>query len=163
MYYRDAQSMFACSGILLNHGSPRRGENFGTRPTTRGTAACLKARARLRLSPLEARRDSGNARDDVDVMLLILQPPAPSDYVIGTGVSRLVQDLVQLAFGLVGLDGHYYVDLEPAYVRPSEVPEPQGDPCKAIRELAWCRRIGFEAMIREMPESQQWTRAVPTA
>lgn len=161
VYYRDAHGMFACNGILLNPGSARRGENFGSRQTTRGAATCLKTGAKLRLSRLEARRDWGNAGDDVDVMLLILQPFAPSDNVIGTGVSRSVRDLVELAFGLVRLDGHDYLDLDPAYVRPSAVPEFQADPCKTIRELAWCRQIGLEAMIREMLESHPSTRAVP--
>ena len=151
--YREAHDMFACNGILFNHESPRRGENFVTRKTTRGVAAFLKTGARLRLGSLDARRDWGHARDYVEAMWLMLQQPAPSDYVIGTGVSRSVGDLVELAFGLVGLDWRDHVDLDPAQVRPTEVPELLADPSKANRELGWYPRIGFEAMIREMLES----------
>lgn len=153
LYYREAHHMFACSGVLFNHESPRRGENFVTRKTTRGVAAFLKTGARLRLGSLDARRDWGHARDYVEAMWLMLQQPAPSDYVIGTGVSRSVQDLVGLAFGLVGLDWRDHVDLDPAQVRPTEVPELLADPSKANRELGWYPRIGFEEMIREMLES----------
>ena len=164
--------MFARKGILLNHESPRRGENFVTRKTTRGVAAYLQTGIRLRLGSLHVRRDSGHARDYVEAMWLMLQQPAPSDYVIGTGISRSVQDLVELAFGLVGLDWHDHVDLDPAYVRPTEVPELLADPSKANQELGWYPKTGFEPMIREMLDSDlraagldpnHYIRAVPIA
>ncbi len=151
--YREAHDMFACNGILFNHESPRRGENFVTRKTTRGVAAYLKTGTRLRLGSLDARRDWGHARDYVEAMWLMLQQPAPSDYVIGTGVSRSVRDLVELAFGLVGLDWRDHVDVDSAYVRPTEVTELLADPSKANRELGWYPRVGFEELIREMLES----------
>ncbi len=151
--YREAHGMFACNGILFNHESPRRGENFVTRKTTRGVAAYLKTGTRLRLGNLDARRDWGHARDYVEAMWLMLQQPTPSDYVIGTGVSRSVRDMVELAFGLVGLDWRDHVDLDPAYVRPSDVAELLADPSKANKELVWYPRTSFEAMIREMLEA----------
>jgi GDPmannose 4,6-dehydratase len=152
VYYREAYGIFACNGTLFNPESPRRGENFVTRKTTRDVAASIKAGTNWWLGSLEARRNWSHARDYVETRWLMLQKAAPSDYVIGTGITPSVQDLVELAFGLVGLDWHDHVELDPVYVRPSEVPERLADPSKAKRELGWYPRTGFEEMIREMLE-----------
>ena len=164
--------MFACNGILFNHESPRRGENFVTRKTTRGVAAFLKAGIKLRLGSLHARRDWSHARDYFEAMWLMLQQPAPSGYVIGTGIGRKVRDLVELILGLVSLDWRDHVDLDLACVRPAEVFEFLAGPSKANRKLGWYPRIGFKEMIREMLETDlrpagldpdQCIRAVPIA
>jgi GDPmannose 4,6-dehydratase len=151
--YREAQGMFACSGILFNHESPRRGENFVTRKVTRGVAQIIAGKAdRLALGNLDARRDWGHARDYVEAMWLMLQQDRPDDYVIATGESRTVKELVETAFGLAGLDWERYVKLDSAYVRPAEVNHLCGDPSKAYQQLGWRARITFTEMIREMLE-----------
>jgi GDPmannose 4,6-dehydratase len=151
--YREAYQMFACSGILFNHESPRRGENFVTRKVTRGVAAILAGRAqKLRLGNLDAKRDWGHARDYVEAMWLMLKQDAPDDYVIATGVQRSIRQLAEIAFGLVGLDWQQYVVVDRAYFRPAEVPDLCGDPSKARAQLGWRPRITFEEMIREMLE-----------
>ena len=151
--YREAHGMFACSGILFNHESPRRGENFISRKVTRGVAAILAGRARtIRLGNLAARRDWGHARDYVEAMWLMLQQDRPDDYVIASGVSRSVADLVEVAFGLVRLEWRGYVEVDHSYLRPSDVPVLCGDPGKAHAELGWRQRTSFEDMIREMLE-----------
>jgi len=151
--YREAYQMFACSGILFNHESPRRGENFVTRKVTRGVAAILAGRTqKLRLGNLEAKRDWGHARDYVEAMWLMLKQDAPDDYVIATGVQRSIRQLAEIAFGLVGLDWQKYVVVDRAYFRPAEVPDLCGDPSKARAQLGWRPRITFEEMIREMLE-----------
>jgi len=152
--YREAHGLFACSGILFNHESPRRGENFVTRKVTRGVAAILAGRATtLRLGNLDARRDWGHARDYVEAMWLMLQQETPDDYVIATGVQRSIRQLAELAFGFGGLDWEKYVEVDRAYFRPAEVPDLCGDPAKARSQLGWRPKIGFEEMIREMLES----------
>jgi GDPmannose 4,6-dehydratase len=152
--YREAYEMYACSGILFNHESPRRGENFVTRKVTRGVAAILARRAeKLRLGNLDAKRDWGHARDYVEAMWMMLQQPAPDDYVIATGVQWSIRQLAEIAFGLVGLDWQKYVVVDRAYFRPADVPDLCGDPSKARARLGWRPRITFEAMIREMLEA----------
>jgi len=151
--FREAYGMFACSGILFNHESPRRGENFVTRKVTRGVAAILAGRTlRLRLGNLESKRDWGHARDYVEAMWLMLQQDAPDDYVIATGRQWSIRQLVELAFGLVGLDWQKYVEVDQAYFRPAEVPDLRGDPSKAQAKLGWRPKIAFEELIREMLE-----------
>jgi GDPmannose 4,6-dehydratase len=151
--YREAHGMYTCSGILFNHESPRRGENFISRKVTRGVAAILAGNARkLRLGNLSARRDWGHARDYVEAMWLMLQQDRPGDYVIASGVSRSVADLVEVAFGLVGLDSKRFVEVDSSYLRPSDVPVLCGDPGKAQAELGWRQQTSFEEMIREMLE-----------
>jgi GDPmannose 4,6-dehydratase len=151
--YREAHGMFACSGILFNHESPRRGENFVSRKVTRGVAAIVAGRTKkLRLGNLDARRDWGHARDYVEAMWLMLQQKEPDDYVIASGVDRSVRDLVQVAFQLVGLDWDKYVEVDEAYMRPADVPQLRGDPSKARARLGWQPRTSFEDMIREMLE-----------
>jgi GDPmannose 4,6-dehydratase len=150
--FREAYGMYAANGILFNHESPRRGENFVTRKVTRGVAAALSTGAKLRLGNLEARRDWGHARDYVMAMWLMLQQDQADDFVIGTGVSRSVRDLLDVAFEMVGLDWHDYVETDSAYTRPSEVPDLVADPTKARRLLGWEAETSFEEMIREMLE-----------
>jgi GDPmannose 4,6-dehydratase len=152
--YREAHGMFACSGILFNHESPRRGENFVTRKVTRGVAAIVAGRATgLRLGNLDAKRDWGHARDYVEAMWLMLQQDQPDDYVIASGVDRSVRELVDTAFGLAGLEWEKHVEIDQAYVRPAEVPDLRGDPSKAQSRLGWRPKTSFEVMIREMLES----------
>ena len=152
--YREAHGMFACSGILFNHESPRRGENFVSRKVTRGVAAIVAGKAkRLRLGNLDAKRDWGHARDYVEAMWLMLQQEEADDYVIASGIDRSVRDLVKVAFDLAGLDWEKFVEVDAAYVRPAEVPDLRGDPAKARARLGWRPRISFEVMIREMLES----------
>jgi GDPmannose 4,6-dehydratase len=152
--YREAHGLFACSGILFNHESPRRGENFVTRKVTRGVAQILAGKqTKLRLGNLDAKRDWGHARDFVEAMWMMLQEDEPDDYVIATGITRTVEELVEVAFGLVGLHWKDYVVEDSAYVRPTEVDLLLGNPAKAIAKLGWKPRISFEEMIREMLEN----------
>lgn len=150
--YREAYGMFAANGILFNHESPRRGENFVTRKVTRGVAAALTAGSELRMGNLDTRRDWGHARDYVQAMWLMLRQDHPGDFVIGTGISRSVRDLLDFTFRLVGLDWRRFVKEDPDYSRPSDVPELVADPSKAQRVLGWTPTTSFEEMIREMLE-----------
>jgi GDPmannose 4,6-dehydratase len=151
--YREAYGMFASSGILFNHESPRRGENFVSRKVTRGVAKILAGReSRLLLGNLDSKRDWGHARDYVEAMWLMLQQDEPDDYVIASGISRTVRELVETAFGLVGLDWTRYVEVDSAFVRPAEVFELRGDASKARRKLGWKPRTSFLQLIQEMLE-----------
>jgi GDPmannose 4,6-dehydratase len=152
--YREAHGLFACSGILFNHESPRRGENFVTRKVTRGIAQILAGKLdRLRMGNLDAKRDWGHARDYVRAMWLILQHDQADDYVIATGVSRSVKEFVEAAFGLVGLDWKKYVESDPAYMRPADVAELRGDSSKAARAVGWKPATTFEELVNEMLEN----------
>ena len=149
--YREAHGIYTSCGILFNHESPRRGENFVSRKVTRGVAAILAGKAKdLRLGNLDPRRDWGHARDFVEAMWLMLQQEEPDDYVIGTGVSRSIRDLLDVAFGFVGLDWHDHVVHDVAYDRPADVPELTANPAKAMAKLGWRPTTSFEDMIREM-------------
>jgi GDPmannose 4,6-dehydratase len=151
--YREAHGLFACSGILFNHESPRRGENFVTRKVTRGIAAILAGRAsKLRLGNLDSKRDWGHARDYVEAMWLMLQQDAPDDFVIASGIQWSIRQLAELAFDMVGLDWQKYVEVDKAYFRPAEVPDLRGDSSKARARLNWRPKITFAEMIREMLE-----------
>jgi GDPmannose 4,6-dehydratase len=151
--YREAYGLFACSGILFNHESPRRGENFVTRKVTRGIASILAGRTeKLRLGNLDSKRDWGHTRDYVEAMWLMLQQDKPDDYVIATGEQWSVRQLAEIAFGMVGLDWQDYVEVDQAYFRPAEVPDLCGDPSKARQELGWRPKISFREMIGEMLE-----------
>jgi GDPmannose 4,6-dehydratase len=151
--YRDAQKLFACSGILFNHESPRRGENFVTRKVTRGIAQILASKAdKLRLGNLDAKRDWGHARDYVEAMWLMLQQEEPDDYVIATGVMRSVREFVQSAFAMAGLDWDKYVVLDEAFIRPAEVDELRGDASKAFKRLGWKPTTTFDDLVHEMLE-----------
>ena len=151
--YREAHGLFACSGILFNHESPRRGENFVTRKVTRGIAQILSGKAEnLRLGNRDSKRDWGHARDYVEAMWLMLQQDEADDYVIATGQTRSVRDFVQAAFAIAGLDWQKSVIVDEAYMRPADVHELRGDASKAAAKLGWTPRTSFEELVREMLE-----------
>jgi GDPmannose 4,6-dehydratase len=152
--YRESYGMYAVSGILFNHESPRRGENFVTRKITLGIAAIKKGTMKeLRLGNLEARRDWGFAGDYVRAMWLMLQQDQPDDYVVATGETHTVQKLVETAFGAVGLDWRDHVRQDPRFMRPAEVDLLVGDPAKARAELGWEPEVGFEELVRMMVDA----------
>ena len=152
--YRESYKLYAVSGILFNHESPRRGLEFVTRRVSDGVARIKLGLAReLRLGNLDARRDWGFAGDYVQAMWLMLQQPQPDDYVIGTGRTHAVRDLVDLAFRHVGLEWQEYVKVDPALVRPAEVDVLQADPSKARRVLGWEPEVTFEQLIVMMVEA----------
>jgi GDPmannose 4,6-dehydratase len=149
--YRESYGLFAVSGILFNHESPRRGLEFVTRKVTDGVARLKLGLAdHLALGNLDAMRDWGFAGDYVQAMWLMLQQPQADDYVIATGVSHSVRDLVEVAFGHVGLDWQKYVRIDPALLRPAEVDHLIGDASKATRVLGWHPQVTFEGLIRMM-------------
>jgi GDPmannose 4,6-dehydratase len=151
--YREGHDLFACSGILFNHESPRRGENFVTRKVTRGIAQILAGKIdKLRMGNLDAKRDWGHARDYVEAMWLMLQQDEADDYVIATGVMRSVREFIEAAFEAAGLDWNKYVVLDEAYLRPSEVHELRGDASKAAEKLGWTPKITFAELVHEMLE-----------
>lgn len=152
--YREAYGMHVSSGILFNHESPRRGFEFVTRKITSGVARILAGKTReLRLGNLDAKRDWGHAREYVHAMWLMLQQPAPDDYVVATGEMHSVQEFVQVAFELAGLDYREYVVTDPQLYRPSEVNVLQGDASKAHQVLGWRHNTGFQQLVREMVEN----------
>ena len=152
--YRESYDLYCCSGILFNHESPRRGLEFVTRKVTHEAAAIkLGLRDQLLLGNLEARRDWGYARDYVEAMWLMLQQPDPDDYVIATGISNSVRDLVAVAFRHVGLDPDRYVRTHPRFLRPAEVEHLVGDWSKARERLGWEPRTNFEQLIRLMVDA----------
>jgi GDPmannose 4,6-dehydratase len=152
--YRESYDLYAVSGILFNHESPRRGIEFVTRKVTDGVARIKLGLAHeLRLGNLDARRDWGFAGDYVDAMWRMLQQPSPQDYVIGTGQTHSVRDLVEAAFGHVGLDWRRHVVTDPRYMRPAEVDLLQADSSKARRELGWSPKVGFAELIALMVEA----------
>jgi GDPmannose 4,6-dehydratase len=152
--YRESFDLFACSGILFNHESPRRGLEFVTRKVTDAVARIKLGLANeLLLGNLDAHRDWGFAGDYVRAMWLMLQQDRPDDYVIATGVSHSVRDLVEIAFGHVGLDWPKYVKLDPALLRPAEVDHLIGDSSKARRELGWTPSVDFAGLVRMMVDA----------
>src|SRR5262245_34312639 len=152
--YRESYGMFCCSGILFNHESPRRGREFVTRKVTDAVARIKFGRAHeLRLGNLEARRDWGYAGDYVRAMWLMLQQDQPDDFVIATGQPHTVRELVEGAFGHVGLDATKYVVLDPALIRPAEVDLLVGDASKARRVLGWEPTVTFAELVRMMVEA----------
>jgi GDPmannose 4,6-dehydratase len=152
--YRESYGLFACSGILFNHESPRRGLEFVTRKITHHVARIKCGLANeLRLGNLQARRDWGFAGDYVQAMWLMLQQDTPDDYVVGTGQTHTVQEFVEIAFDHVGLDWKRYVVIDPKFVRPAEVDLLLADPSKAKRQLGWEPRVGFEQLVTMMVES----------
>lgn len=149
--YREAYGMHATGGILFNHESPRRGFEFVTRKISAGVARVVAGQSStLKLGNLDAKRDWGHAREYVEAMWLMLQRPAPDDYVIATGESHSVQDFVDRAFQLVGLDWRQYVVTDQALYRPSEVNILLGDASKAARDLGWSPKIKFNELVYEM-------------
>jgi len=162
--YRESYGLHCCSGILFNHESPRRGLEFVTRKVTHGAAAIkLGLRAELRLGNLDARRDWGYARDYVEAIWLMLQESQPDDYVVATGVSKSVRDLVDVAFAHVGLDPADHVRTDPALLRPAEVDHLVGDWSKARDRLGWRPRTSFEELVRLMVDAdlELLTQRVP--
>jgi GDPmannose 4,6-dehydratase len=152
--YRESYDLFAVSGILFNHESPRRGIEFVTRKVTDGVARIKLGMAKdLRLGNLDARRDWGFAGDYVEAMWLMLQQAEPQDYVIGTGETHSVRELVELAFGHVGLDYRQYVVSDPRFHRPAEVDLLLADASKARKELGWKTRVSFTELVAMMVDA----------
>ena len=152
--YREAYRLFACNGILFNHESPRRGETFVSRKITRAAARIkLGLDQELYLGNLDAKRDWGYAGDYVEAMWLMLQQEEPDDYVIATGETHTVRELLELAFGHVKLDWKKYVKNDPRYFRPTEVDLLIGDASKAKRKLGWKPKVSFNDLITMMVES----------
>ena len=153
--YRESYDMFAVSGILFNHESPRRGKEFVTRKITDGVARIkLGLAAELRLGNLDAQRDWGFAGDYVRAMWLMLQQSEPDDYVIATGRTHPVRDFVRIAFEAAGL-GDYtpYIKTDPRFMRPAEVDLLIGDPSKAQKQLGWVPEVTFEELVASMVEA----------
>src|SRR6185436_11956752 len=152
--YRESYNLFACSGILFNHESPRRGLEFVTRKVTDGVARIKLGLAdSLALGNLDAQRDWGFAGDYVRAMWLMLQQDAPDDYVIATGISHSVQELVEIAFARVGLDWQKHVYQDPALLRPAEVDHLIGDASKAKEKLGWTPAVSFEQLVEMMVDA----------
>ncbi len=152
--YRESYGLFACSGILFNHESPRRGLEFVTRKVSDGVARIKLGLANsISLGNLDAQRDWGFAGDYVRAMWLMLQQAHADDYVIATGVSHSVRDLVVTAFGHAGLDWEKHVRLDPALIRPAEVDQLIGDASKARRVLGWDTSVTFQALVKMMVDA----------
>lgn len=169
--YREAYNMFACNGILFNHESPRRGENFVTRKITRSVAKIsLNQMECFELGNLDSKRDWGHARDYVEAMWLMLQQDQPQDYVIATGETHSVREFVEAAFAVIdrriewqgegvneiGVDaetGIIRVRVNPKYFRPTEVDLLLGDASKARKELGWKRKVSFTELVKDMVDS----------
>jgi GDPmannose 4,6-dehydratase len=149
--YRESYNLFACSGILFNHESERRGLEFVTRKVTNAVARIKLGKAKeLKMGNLDAKRDWGYAPDYVEAMFLMLQQPEADDYVIATGTAHSVKELIQAAFECVGLNWERYVVIDPALLRPAEVDHLIGDASKARLKLGWKPRVSFEEMVRRM-------------
>jgi GDPmannose 4,6-dehydratase len=152
--YRESYDLFACSGILFNHESPRRGLEFVTRKVSHGVAAIKHGLAtEIRLGNLDAKRDWGFAGDYVEAMWMMLQQQEPDDYVVAMGVNHSVRELVEIAFSHVGLDWQKHVKLDPAFIRPAEVDTLIGDPSKARSKLGWKPRVDFSGLVRMMVDA----------
>lgn len=152
--YRESYQLYACSGILFNHESPRRGLEFVTRKITFGVAKIkLGLAGEIRLGNLDAKRDWGFAGDYVEAMWMMLQQDAPDDYVIATGETHSVREFVENAFGCAGLDWKKYVVIDSKFLRPAEVELLVGDPSKAKERLGWRPRVSFQGLVKMMVES----------
>ena len=152
--YREAYDLFACNGILFNHESPRRGETFVSRKITKAAARIkLGLDNDLHLGNLDAKRDWGYAGDYVQAMWLMLQKENPDDYVIATGVTHSVRELLDVAFNHVGLDWQKHVKIDPRYYRPTEVDLLIGDASKAKSELGWEPKVAFHELIQMMVQA----------
>jgi GDPmannose 4,6-dehydratase len=155
--YREAYGLHASNGILFNHESPRRGETFLTRKVTRGVSAIVAGVAdKLYLGNLEAQRDWGYAPEYVEAMWRMLQQDEPGDYVVATGEMHTVREFVEVAFDLVGLDWHDYVEIDPKYFRPTEVEELRGDASRAQKTLGWQPTTTFADLVRLMLAADLW-------
>ena len=152
--YRESYELFACSGILFNHESERRGLEFVTRKVSHAAAAIkLGLSDELALGNLDAERDWGYAKDYVEAMWLMLQQDEPGDYVVATGETHSVRELVDVAFGRVGLDPADYVRTDPKYLRPAEVEHLIGDASKARERLGWVPKTSFEDLVQLMVDA----------
>jgi len=152
--YRESYGLHASNGILFNHESPRRGENFVTRKITRAIAR-IKAglQDKLFMGNLEARRDWGYAKEYVEAMWLMLQQSEPDDYVVATGETHSVKDFLEQAFGQVGLDWEKHVEIDPKFYRPAEVDQLVGDATKAHKKLGWTPKTKFADLVRLMVDT----------
>ncbi len=149
--YRESYNLFACSGILFNHESPRRGYEFVTKKVTNAVARIKKGLdKKLFIGNLDSKRDWGFSGDYVEAMWLMLQQPKPDDYVIATGETHTVRELVEVAFSHVGLNWEDYVEVDPKFIRPAEVDLLIGDPSKAKRVLGWKPKVNFEGLVKMM-------------
>jgi GDPmannose 4,6-dehydratase len=159
--YRESYGLFACSGILFNHESPRRGLEFVTRKITHAVARIKLGLAQeLRLGNLQAKRDWGFAGDYVRAMWLMLQQQQPDDFVVGTGETHTVEEFVQVAFDHVGLDWRKYVVIDPQFFRPAEVDLLLADPAKA-RAMGWRTEVSFEGLVKMMVDADLAALAAP--
>ena len=164
--YRESYNIFACSGILFNHESPRRGLEFVTHKITNAVARIkLGLESELRLGNLEARRDWGYAPDYVRAMWLMLQQDAPDDYVVATGETHSVQEFVEEAFSFLDLDWREFVVQDPKFYRPAEVDLLVGDPSKAGAKLGWEPSVSFRELVRLMVQAdlEVWKRRLKQA
>jgi GDPmannose 4,6-dehydratase len=162
--YRESYDLFACSGILFNHEAPRRGLEFVTRKVTHAAAAIkLGLQQELALGNLDAERDWGYAKDYVEAMWLMLQQDQPDDYVIATGETHSVRELVDVAFDQVGLDPEPHLRTDPRLLRPAEVEHLVGDASKAREQLGWRPRVEFDELVRLMVDAdlELLARGVP--
>jgi len=152
--YRESYDLFACSGILFNHESPRRGKEFVTRKISHAVASLkLGLQKELRLGNLDAKRDWGFAGDYVRAMWLMLQQKTPDDYVVSTGENHTVREFLEIAFRHVGMNWKKYVVIDPALIRPAEVNTLLGNPGKARRKLGWKPQVSFPELVRMMVDA----------
>jgi GDPmannose 4,6-dehydratase len=152
--YRESYGLYCCGGILFNHESPRRGIDFVTRKVSHGVAAIkLGITDKLTLGNLDAERDWGYAKEYVEAMWMMLQAPEPEDFVIATGETNTVRELVDLAFEHVGLDPSDHVEIDPRHLRPAEVHRLVGDASKARERLGWGPKTRFEELVRMMVDA----------
>ncbi|RMF23067.1 MAG: GDP-mannose 4,6-dehydratase, partial [Deltaproteobacteria bacterium] len=162
--YRESYDLFACSGILFNHESPRRGLEFVTRKISYGVARIKHGlQDKLRLGNLDACRDWGYAADYVTAMWQMLQQDEPDDYVVATGETHSVREFVERAFARVGLDWREHVEIDPALIRPAEVDQLIGDASKARRVLGWEPSVTFEGLVNLMVDADMETVAAEKA
>jgi len=149
--YRESYGLFTCSGILFNHESPRRGLEFVTRKASYGAARIkLCQQTKLKMGNLDAERDWGFAGDYVEAMWQMLQQEEPKDFVVASGVAHSVRQLLEIAFGHLGMDYRDHVEIDPALLRPAEVYHLLGDSTKARQELGWKPKVGFDSLVKMM-------------
>lgn len=161
--YREGYGLLACNGIMFNHESPRRGETFVSRKITRAVAQIVAGRQRkLFLGNLEARRDWGYAPEYVEGMWLMLQQDEPRDLVFGTGETHSVKEFVEESFAYMNLDWHDYVEVDPRYLRPTEVQFLQAEPSEAKRRLGWEARVRFRDLVRIMMDADLEAAGLPS-
>jgi len=162
--YRESYGLHASNGILFNHESPRRGENFVTRKITRAIARIKAGRQdKLFMGNLDARRDWGFAKEYVEAMWLMLQQPEPDDYVVATGETHSVKEFLELAFDHAGLDWKKHVEIDPQFYRPAEVDQLVGDATKAHKKLGWTAKTKFTDLVRLMVDADVQLLKCPSA